>query len=529
MPRQHRRILLAAVLFSLAGPAVACSTASTVAPGGSGTPVTGGDLKIGLTADPTCLDPAQSSQLSTLDISRSLVDTLTDQDPRTGRIVPWLATSFAATDGARKFTFTLRQGPTFSNGTPVDAEAVKATFDRLATFPGTGSSSYLVGYTGTTVTDARHVTVTFASPNAQFLQATSTAGFGIMSTSSAARSPQDRCRGDFVGSGPFVLDHYTANQDVVLRKRASYAWPSSLSPNRGAAHLDRVTFLFVPDGGARTTALRSGQIQVAENVQPTDQDQFTGGGFHLLVRSLPGLVPPMSLNQSGILGDERVRRALLTGINRTELVDSVLNHSYRPATGPLSSTTPFYVNTGAELAYDPAHSRSLLDAAGWRSGPDGVRVKNGKQLALDWLIPAPLPLADQYVQQQLRKIGVLIKLDVVPAARYVEQQAAGSFDISSVGVSRADPDVLRAVFSSAGANLWHLPHSRLDTYLDQEAAATSDAARKAAVTNAVKWIIGHADTVPLYENAQVHAVSDQVEHLVLDASARLDLHDAWLG
>ncbi|MDS0135838.1 MULTISPECIES: ABC transporter substrate-binding protein [unclassified Amycolatopsis] len=489
---------------------------------------TGGTLSIATQADPTCLDPQQTGQLVSMDVSRSLVDTLTDQDPKTGKIVPWLAEQFTALDGGRKFKFVLRQGVTFSDGTPVDSAAVKATFDQLVKLPANGAPAYIRGYTGTTVIDPRTFTVDFTTPNAQFLQATSGAGLGILSTATAKKPLAARCRGDYVGSGPYVLDHYTANQEVVIKKRPDYAWPSSLSANRGAAALEQIRFAFVPEDGARTTALRSGQVQLATAIQPTDQDLFQGNGFSLLSASSPGAVNPLSLNHKGILADERVRKALLTGIDREELVKAVLGSRAKPATSVLSSSTPFYQPTD-KLRYDPQASGRLLSEAGWAPGSDGIRVKDGQRLSLNWLIPAPMPPANEAVQQQLRKIGVELKLNAVPPAKYVEQQSAGNFDLTAVAVTRADPDVLRNLFYSKGQNLWHLPPSRLDSYLEQQLTAGSDAERQQAVTNAVHWIIDHADSIPLYENALVDGVSDQVKDLTLDASLRLRLHDARLG
>lgn len=523
MPTVSRRRRAGAVLaatLALTAAVTACSASSGA--------VAGGTLTVALNADPTCLDPQQTQQLNAMDISRSLVDTLTDQDPATGRIVPWLAESWTIGDGARDFTFTLRQGATFSDGTPVDSEAVKATFDTLVKLPANGAPAYVRGYTGTTITDARTFTVHFDASNAQFLQATSGVGLGILSKVTAAKPLADRCRGDFAGSGPFVLDHYTANQEVVIRKRPEYAWASSLAVAPGAAKLDQVRYLFVPENGARTGALTSAQVQVAENIQATDQNLFEGNGFHLLTTLAPGAVPPLSLNHKGILADENVRQALLVGVDRQAIVDTVLGPRYKPATSVLGSTTPFYTPTD-KLKYDPAAAKKFLDDAGWVPGLDGIRVKNGQRLSLNWLIPAPEPPANEAVQQQLKAIGVEVKLNIVPPAKYVEQQSAGNFDLTAVAVTRADPDVLRNLFYSKGQNLWHLPASPLDGYLEQEAAATTDDARRTAVTAAVKWLLDHADTVPLYESAYVHGVSDQVHGLTLDASTRLDLHDTSVG
>lgn len=516
LPRLRAVVSVVAVLCAVTG----CTTNSQSNSGA-------GILTIAMPADPTCLDPQQTGQLAATDISRSLVDTLTAQDPVTGRIVPWLAESYEIEDGAKTFDFTLRPGVTFSDGTPVDAAAVKATFDKLATLPATGAPAYVRGYSGTTITDPLHFSIGFATPNAQFLQATSLTGLGILSVATVNVPLADRCRGAFVGSGPFVLDHYSPNQEVVLKKRLDYAWPSSLSKNPGAALLDEVHYLFVPEEGARTNALASGQVHVAENIQATDRRQFDGNGFHLLTNRLPGAVAPLSLNHVGILSDERVRRALLVGIDRAELVDAIVGPQSAPATSVLSSSTPFYVGTD-KLRFDPATAGRLLTEAGWTPGPDGIRVSGGRRLSLRWLIPAPASVEKEYIQQQLAKIGVEIVLNIVPPATYVTEQSAGNFDLTAVGVTRADPDVLRNLFSSTGQNLWHLPASELDTYLDAQAAATDDVTRQNAVTKAVEWLLDHADTVPLYENAQVHGVSDRVDRLDTDASARLDLQSAKL-
>ncbi|MDX6744241.1 ABC transporter substrate-binding protein [Actinocorallia sp. A-T 12471] len=486
-------------------------------------------LAVALPADPGCLDPQQTGQLAALDVSRSLVDTLTDQDPETGEIVPWLAQEFKASPDGKSFSFVLREGVTFSDGTPLDSDAVKATFDRLIKFPANGAPAYLRGYQGTDVADARRFTVTFDAPNAQFLQATSGAGFGILSPKTATADPAERCRGGFVGSGPFVLDHYTANQEIVIKRREGYAWPSSLAEHEGEAKIAEARFVFVPEAGARTGALASGQVHVAQNIQAADRARFEGGGFRLLTKAVPGLVPPLSLNHAGVLGDQRLRAALLVGVDRQALVDTVLGPQFKPATSVLSSTTPFYADRSDLLRHDPDRAKKLLDEAGWKPGPDGIRTKDGKALKLVWLIPAPTPPVNELVQQQLRTLGIDVELRAVPPAKYVEQQQKGEFDMTAVAVTRADPDVLRNIFATKGANLWRLPPSDLDSFLDAQAEATDDTARKEAVDKAVTWILEHADTVPLYENALVHAVSAKVDGLGLDASTRLSLHDVALS
>ncbi|NJA57654.1 ABC transporter substrate-binding protein, partial [Streptomyces sp. NEAU-H3] len=129
--RLSSRTALAGSLLAVTLLASGCSGSSGTANGDSGHPRTGGTLRIGLDYDPVCLDPQQSALGQSLDVGRQLVDSLTDQDPRDGKAVPWLATRWKADHEATRFTFTLRAGATFSDGTPVDARAVKANFDAV--------------------------------------------------------------------------------------------------------------------------------------------------------------------------------------------------------------------------------------------------------------------------------------------------------------------------------------------------------------------------------------------------------------
>ncbi len=206
---------LRAVTAAFVGMVAIVALLATGIPAGaasSGTPVRGGNLTIGFDLNyQNCIDPNQAYGLPVRDLGRNLVDSLTDQNPKTGALVPWLATSWTVNKAATQFTFKLRKGVTFSDGEPFNAEAVKTAFD--ATY-GLGAlsplaASYLAGYLGTSVVNPYEVQVVFDQPDAQFLQATSTTVLGILSPKSYANTSAQRCLGQFWGSGPFTLQSYT--------------------------------------------------------------------------------------------------------------------------------------------------------------------------------------------------------------------------------------------------------------------------------------------------------------------------------
>ena len=145
-------------------------------------PQYGGILKVALEGDPLCVDPQQPGNNTALNIGRQITDSLTDQDPETGNIVPWLATSWKSEDDNRRFTFVLRDGATFADGSPLDADAVKANFDGIVKMGARASlaSTYLAGLDRIDTPDPRTVVIVFKQPNAQFLQATSTMSMGLL-------------------------------------------------------------------------------------------------------------------------------------------------------------------------------------------------------------------------------------------------------------------------------------------------------------------------------------------------------------
>ncbi|MBO0874159.1 MAG: ABC transporter substrate-binding protein, partial [Pseudonocardia sp.] len=148
----------------------------------SGPPRAGGTLRLAVSSDQGCVDPQQVGSNDTIYSVRQLVDSLTDQDPQTGQITPWLATEWQANADASAYTFTLRTGVTFSDGTPLTAEVVKQNFDRVPSLGAraTLAKGYLAGYQGTTVDSPTRFTVHFTVPNVQFLQGTSTHSLGIL-------------------------------------------------------------------------------------------------------------------------------------------------------------------------------------------------------------------------------------------------------------------------------------------------------------------------------------------------------------
>ncbi|SDB92985.1 peptide/nickel transport system substrate-binding protein [Sanguibacter gelidistatuariae] len=544
--RPPRRRLTLLTVTALAGALTlsACAGGSSASSGTAGAttaaptsaPTPGGDLRFALGASPQGVDPQQVGSNVSIYIARQLADSLTDQDPKTGEIVPWLASSWEVSPDLTQFTFHLRDDVTFSDGTALTAETVKKNFDSLTTDlagVATLAGSYLAGYTGTTVVDEHTVTVAFAEPNAQFLQATSTVSLAIVSDATTTVPAPERLQGKVIGSGPFTLGSYTQDQGAAIVKRAGYNWASDAFDHQGEAYLDSVTFSIVPESGVRAGGLASDQFDAVGDVLPQDVPLVESGGGAILNRSNPGITFILHVNTSKApLDDAAVRQAVQVAINRQELVDTVLSDKFLPATSVLAANTPGYKDLSDKLAFEPDKAAKILDEDGWVLAADGIREKDGQKLTFD-VVYAPLFTGSQAVleltQQQLRAVGIDLELRQQTPAEQSTTQKNGDYDTYYYNSTRAEGDILRTGFSSKFNNLnRRAADTVLDPLLESELSEPDAAKRADLLGQAQDIIVDEGYAIPIFELAQSIGVGKDVQGLGFEASSRLKFYDAWI-
>jgi peptide/nickel transport system substrate-binding protein len=541
----HRRSALAALAAAALLTVSACGGGNGSASSGqSDGPVQeGGTLKLAFNQDLYGnLDPNQNFWIESRSIDRNLADSLTDQDPETGEIVPWLATKWTVSPDAKTYTFTLRDDVTFSDGTKLDAEAVKTAYDGIVELGPLASlgATYLSGYQETKVISPTEIEVDFDTANAAFLQATSTTTLAILSPASYDVGPKKRALGEFVGSGPFTLDSYTPAQSAKLSKRDDYAWGSGINKNKGAAHIDALDVTFSPEESVLVGSLTSGQIDVAWPRNPlSEQSQETveaaGGSVDSTV--LPGLAYNLIPNVNGILGDDAIRSALQKGIDRKEWAHTVFGEDYPVVKSVLDSTTPQAGDQSSLLAYDPDGAERALDDAGWAKGSDGYRAKDGKPLRIEFVVVAPWPGWD-LVQDQLKKIGIRFDQKIVTAAELTQSVNNGDFDLTASYFTRADGDVLRTFYDTSvvkpgtgpGAYSQKPETASKLTGLFADEIKEIDPARRTTIFDQIeKELITTGSLIPLQDRAQVVATSDRVHDLDYTSETFLRLNDVWLS
>jgi peptide/nickel transport system substrate-binding protein len=529
----------------------ACSTAGAADSGQSptGDPVSGGTLDVAFFPDNAafaCVDPFQTYWIEHRTVIRNFADSLTDQDPETGELVPWLATDWEVADDGLSYTFDLRDDVTFSDGTAFTAESVKLAFDSgaatLEQLPTAYGAVYLAGYDSTEVVDDDTVVVHFSTPNAAFLQGTSTTNLAILAASSYQATPEERCLGNVVGSGPFVLDSYSPGESTVLTKRDGYAWGSELRENTGEAYLDGITFTYVAEDSVRVGQLTSDAIDIAWPRNPISENDtalIQSSGDTVVSRSLPGPANNYYPNVADgkILADERVRHALQQAIDRDSYASTIFGTEYPSVTSIYDTTTPAYQDHGDDLAYDADGAAELLDEAGWTLGDDGYRHKDGQKLTISTPVIAQFSAGDQLIQDQLKAVGIDLELNVITQAQRSEVLAAGDYDLISTYYTRADPGVIQWIIDAryAGSQaqavnaLTPEQTTEVQALLDQGTTTLDTTARAEVYAELQQYYLDHALAFPTFERVQTAGVSAAVHGFRFTSESFGDFAGTWIA
>lgn len=485
------------------------------------------DIVFAIKEDAGCIDPQQTSVTTALNVGRQLTDSLLDQDAETGEIVPWLAESWEVSDDLTSYTFTLRDDVTFSDDTPLTSEVVAANFDAIIELGGAASlaAAYLEGYTGTEVVSDTEFTVSFDTPNVAFLQGATTMSLGILSEASATATAEERCAAP-IGSGPFVLDSYVANDSIVIDRREGYDWPSELRGHEGEAYLETITFPIITEASVRTGGLTSGEYDVIQDLPYIDEARYTTDEYTLYAKANPGVPNGFVVNtEQGLMGDETVRQAITMGVDREQINVIAGSVSGSAPTSVLTSSTPGFTDLGDTLAYDPEGAAELLEADGWELGSDGIYERDGETLTVTVTAFYAQDVLEA-AQQQLREVGIDLQLNMVTAGDFFGVIASGDYEMLGAGLTRTDPDVLRVLLSVDSPSRWGIVDDAELEALLQEQRETADADARQEIVDEIQQIVAErAYVIPTLETVQLHASRAGVEGIAFDSASRLNLYD----
>ena len=539
MPTTRRQLLATPALLAFGAAEAAAQP----------TPARGGTLIYLEQQTYTTLYPPAGGFYPNGGVLNQITDKLTYQNPRTLEIEPWIAESWTVNADATEYVFRLRPGVTFSDGSPLDAEAVVRNFDTY----GLGNkelrqpvSEVITNYERGEVVDPRTVRFVFRAPSPGFLQGTATIGSGLVSPKTLAL-PFDQM-GDatrIVGSGPFVVGRQVLGRELVLNARPDYAWGPAKHPHQGRALLDGIRIIVSGEDSVRIGALLSGQAHVIRQLQAYDEERVRSRGFQIFAPSTRGVNNSIAFRPDNpLVADLRVREALRLATNAQEIVDTLFSPNYPRATSVIASTAQGYVNLADRLVHDPARAARLLDEAGWTLNPQGTRQKDGRELVLTAYESPPQPRNKetlQLVAQQWGRLGV--RLNVLAGdsgSRVVDSLDPAKTPVSPAMVGRADPDVIRSNYHPLTRNVLlqkggvsqrvqSFRDDRLNALLDGIGSEPDREKRLALVAEVQRYIIDQAYVIPLFEEPQVFAASPRVQGFGFEAVGRPSFYGAWIA
>ncbi len=480
--------LLAAMLFALGA-----STALTVQ---------AADLRIGLQEDPDVLDPDQSRTFVGRIVYASLCDKLVDITPDL-EIVPQLATGWSWSEDGKTLTMDLREGVTFHDGTPFDAEAVKANIDRSKNMPESRRKSEVKSIESVAVTGPYQVAFTLTAPDATLLaQFADRAGMMLSPTATAAAGTDFGAKP--VCSGPFSFVERIQQDRIVLAKFADY-W------NADAIHFDTVTFLPIPDTTVRLANLRAGDLDMLERLAATDAASVKGDAGLVYAEAVSLGYQGITVNvDNGERGDNpfgneaKLRQAFSLSLDRDAINQVVFEGAFAPGNQPFPPTSPWYDKSHPVPARDVAKAKELMKEAGYETLDVEVQVANN---------PVQTQMM-QVVQAMAAEAGFNVKLKSMEFASLLADQSAGNYQASQVGWSgRVDPDgnIHQFMTCKGGINDSKYCNPEVDRLLDA-ARTSNDLAERKKNYDAARTIL--AEDMPiiyLYHPTWIWALDDKIE------------------
>lgn len=404
------------------------------------TPVrNGGEAVVALSDEPDRLDPTLARTLVGRTVFASFCEKLYDTNAEL-EVVPQLAAELPeVSDDGRTVTIRLREDLLFNDGTPMDAAAVKTSLDRHRTLEASARSTELGPVESVAVLDPLAVEIQLSTPFAPLASVLADRAGMIMSPQQLEALGED-FGNEPVCVGPFSFVERVAQDRIVVEKSEHYY-------GRDAVHLDRVIWRAIPDANIRMANLRSGDVDVIEEVAPTDVPALERDDELVLLSSssigYQGITVNV-LNANGISGekeqvpgalaaDPQVRHAFSYAIDRETLNRIVFNGLYESACGPIPPTSEFATEVTQECPpYDPDQARQMLAEAGVDT-PVPVELTVSTDPAASRL--------GQVVQAMASEAGFDVRLRPTEFASALDEADTGNFQTFQVGWSgRVDPD-----------------------------------------------------------------------------------------
>ena len=523
--KPYRNIFVAAMLWVL--------VLSICADGA--TPKIGGTLIFGRGGDSIGLDPAHEVDGESFKVCGAIYDTLIQYKDESTEVEPALAESWESSADGLTWTFNLRKGVKFNDGTPLDAEAVLFSLNRQHDpnhpFHNVGGPYIYWSDTGLgeivdkiTALDAYTVKITLKRPYAPFIYTIAMTPFSIVSPT-AARKWREDFTNHPVGTGSFKFVRWDRGDKVVLEVNRDY-WGER-------PPLDRIIFRSIPDNSVRLIELQNGSIHAMEFPNPDDLPHIRED-TQLKIIEQPGMnVGYLAMNMDKKPFDIlKVRLAINHAINKHEIITQLYQGMGVPAKNPIPPTMWSYDDSIEEYTYNPEKAKQLLQEAGY---PDGFETTL-------WALPVPRPYipAGQIlavaIQSDLRRVGIKAKIVTFDWGTYLEKTKNGEHDMAMLGWSAdiGDPDnffyylLSKEAAQKPAGNISFYRSDEMQEILVQAQSATDQAERVLLYNKAQRIFHRDIPWVPLAHAKQIVIINKQLKNLKLHPTTWKYFRQIWL-
>jgi peptide/nickel transport system substrate-binding protein len=457
---------------------------------------------------------------------RQVYDTLLYRDPATTDFTAGLATEWTISPDGLIYTFKLRQGVSFHDGTPFNAQAVGVNLDRI-TNPENASQKaiFTLGtYQSYVVVDDYTIQLILTEPYSPLLDSLSQVYLGIASPKALSEYSTNRYQFHQVGTGPYKFTEYVPGDRIVLQRNHEY-WggPTFYQPPANNS-IEQLTFRFFSDPPTRAAAITSGEAQIMGEIQPLDARSLTGNSaIQLMPISVPGQPLQFMMNTQRFPTDNpAVRQAILYATNRNGIIDAVYQRFSPIAWGPLSASTLYYSRElNGAYAHNTAQAQTLLTNAGYSdSNNDGILDFGGVDLEVTVIVPpwGLIPEVAQLLQDQWRTVGIRAILEPVPTFNaLIEKVNTGQYNLVAYYTFGFDPSFLNTFFITGASNNWMgYSNAELDNILTQAVRQTDTNVRRDLYAQAQHIIMNDALILPIRDYVNLNAASSGIQNLAFD-------------
>lgn len=477
MTRVRRLASAAAAACLLLGLTTACgsSTPANEGPGAdTSSPVAGGTLRVIQTSQPRSLDPAALSNTWAHQpvLGNALYGTLMINNPDTNEIEYKIATDFTSTDGGKSFVLSIRDGVTFTDGTPFDAEAVRFNWARLAD-PALGSTAarYASAIAASDVIDPQTLRITLQKPNPFYPEALVTTSMNWIASPAALQLGAAAFDQNPIGAGPFTLDEWSRQDSINLEKNPGYY-------DAPKPYLDSMTITSVTDINQRFNVMASNGADFASETSWSNLEKAEKGGLQTEVLPTGGGQFIGMNTRRAPFDDERARRAVALAVDPAALNDIVYEGIAEVPETMFPEASPFFADIPLNES-NSAEAQKLFDEL----------AAEGKPLDFTFM---SYPVSDsrmlaEAVQTQLSAYdNVNVEVEVLDFSAAFARSSAHDFDMLVSSAITQDPDnaLWTAFHSTSAGNFLGIADPELDAALESGRFAQTESDRQSAYETA---------------------------------------------